>query len=152
MPRHDTLPSDWGSSPTPQPSAGIKGYLTPLAIVFGAVVYGVVNYESFRPRPRPDAGPDFAAVGRAYAPVLAQTYADAWLEAAIVLEQGKSVSDAQRAQQETWKAARIAAFNARVAPELAKVLPEGAEPTDTAQRARTVAAWRGLARGLKGAK
>ena len=50
-----------------------------------------------------------------------------------------------------WKAARVEAFNANVAPALALVLPEGAEPTTPERRAKVVEFWRAaFARGLRG--
>jgi hypothetical protein len=57
---------------------------------------------------------NLAAVGRAYAPVLATTYADAWESAATKLEQGGAVGDCQAQLQDRWKAARTAAANLRM--------------------------------------
>lgn len=95
---------------------------------------------------------DGAALGRAYAPELATTYADAWEEAARAIEQGKSVGEAETKLQEAWKAARVKAFKERVQPAFSLVLAEGAEPSDPAHRVRVAGLWREFARGLKGGR
>jgi len=95
---------------------------------------------------------DARALGREYAPVLASTYADAWVAAARVIEGGGSVAHAQEVLQQTWKEARVRAFRSRVDPAFSRVLAEGAEPADAAERARVAALWRGFAAGLKGAR
>ena len=97
-------------------------------------------------------GVDAVALGRAYAPVLAGTYADAWLAAADTLERGGSVAQSQKALQDAWTAARVRAFKARVAPAFSMVLPEGAEPADAAERLRVAATWRAFASGLRKAR
>jgi len=95
---------------------------------------------------------DGAALGRAYAPELATTYADAWEEAARLIEQGRTVGEAQAKLQEAWKAARVKAFKERVQPAFTLVLADGAEPTDPAHRVRIAGLWREFARGLKGGR
>src|SRR5262249_38807792 len=92
------------------------------------------------------------ALGRAYAPVLADTYADAWLAAAAALEHGGSVADAQRVLQATWLAARARAFRSEGQPSFSLILPEGAEPVDPAERSRVVELWRSFAGGLRGGR
>jgi hypothetical protein len=92
---------------------------------------------------------DGAALGRAYAPALVFTYADAWLAAADALDEGGSVTAAQKTLQEHWAAARLREFRARVEPGLSRVLPEGTEPTTKEQRAKISAFWRSFASGLK---
>jgi hypothetical protein len=68
------------------------------------------------------------------------------------MEQGKTVTEAQSALQTTWQEARIKAFTTRIAPEFSKVLPEGQEPTNPADRAEVVKLWRDFAAGLKGGR
>lgn len=107
--------------------------------------------------PRASAGEDAPppptigawALGRAYAPVLADSLGDGWLAAAEALERGKTVPEAQADLQSAWRAARVRTFSAEVAPAFAAVLPEGSEPTDPAKRAEVVKLWRDFASGLK---
>lgn len=116
----------------------------------------VASVNAFGGRPsRPVANAETAvngaALGRDYARVLAETYADAWRAAAETLEKGGTVADAQKVLQGAWTASRVKAFKSRVAPQFARVLPEGEEPTDAASRARVATLWRSFASGLKGA-
>jgi len=132
----------------------LKEYLTPLAVVLLA---GVMLFDHYSPRepgpsPAPAAAVNGVALGRAYAPSLASTYADAWVSAAQALEEGKGVGDAQKALQETWHEARLKAFQAEVQPGFALVLPEGTEPADPAKRAQVAELWRSFAKGLKGGR
>ena len=125
--------------------------LTPLAVL---VLAGVVAYDHLAPGPRPPRRRRSTArrLGRSFAPAAASNLGDGWLAAADALEQGKTVADAQAALQAAWQDARIKAFAAKVAPEFARVLPEGAEPTDPAKRAEVVKLWRDFAAGLKGGR
>ncbi len=95
--------------------------------------------------PKPDP---FVSLGKSYRADTATSYAAGWDAGAASLESGKAVAEAMKAHKDAWLKARQAAFAAKVAPSLAKVLPEGTEP-DAGQRAATVAAWRGLAKGLR---
>jgi hypothetical protein len=92
------------------------------------------------------------ALGKAYAKSLAATYADGWDAAALALERGGSVPEAQKALQRTWTERRVKAFDAEVKPVFARVLPEGTEPAEVAKRSQVVALWRSFARGLKGGR
>jgi hypothetical protein len=118
------------------------------------VIAGLMAHDRLAPAVdlRPEHEIDGVALGRAYAPVLSSTYADAWVAAAKSLEQGKSVSEAQRTLQARWTEARVKAFRSRVQPVLSLVLPEGAEPSSAAERSRVVALWRSFARGLQEAR
>ena len=118
-----------------------------LVIVSGALLHGLVSTRSVAAK---GAAVDGMALGKAFAPVLASTYADAWMAAAGDLEQGKSAVEAQKTLQETWKDGRVKAFTTMVAPSFSAVLPEGSEPTSPEHRARVVALWRSFAGGLKG--
>ncbi len=96
------------------------------------------------------APPDARALGKAYAPVLATTYADGWVAAAKALEDGKSVEECRKVLQETWKGSRQRSFQAILQPDFSKVLSEGTEPADVTQRARVAAFWKSFASGLRG--
>jgi len=93
--------------------------------------------------------PTAVALGRAYAPVLSKTYAESWIAAAKALEEGKSVEESQRILQDTWKDARIRAFRNQLEPAFAKVLKEGDEPANNAERIRVANFWRSFATGLR---
>jgi hypothetical protein len=125
--------------------------IIPVAIVIisGDLHHGRV---STRPVAAKGAAVDGMALGKAFAPVLASVYADAWMAAAGDLEQGTSTVEAQKTLQKTWKDGRVKAFMTRVAPSFSIVLPEGSEPTSPEHRARVVALWRSFAGGLKGGK
>ncbi|MCA1685768.1 MAG: hypothetical protein LC745_07220 [Planctomycetia bacterium] len=128
----------------------LKDLLTPVALLSMA---GVMLYDHLTPRVAPAPEPTVSGVslGRAYAPVLVAGYADAWVVAAKTLEEGKSVADAQKALQDSWKEARVKAFKQDVLPGFSLVLPEGTEPTDAAKRSQVADLWRAFAKGLKGA-
>lgn len=127
-----------------------------LILVLGMALAALTTYEvvtrQAHPAPSPAAVVDGAKLGRAYATTVVATLSDAWNAAADSLGQGKTMAEAQAALQQNWQAARAKAFVAAVAPEFAKVLTEGAEPKDDAQRAQVVALWRAFARGLKGGR
>lgn len=124
-----------------------KALLTPLSIL---TLAGVILYDRESRRAALVEGPRDGgeALGRAYAPVLVTTYANAWVVAAETLEQGKSIADAQRALQESWKEGRVKAFTAQVQPRFSTVLPDGVEPSDRVKRAQVAELWRSFARGL----
>jgi len=133
----------------------VKSFKDWLLIAMGLALAGLLTYvvvEMHWPHPAELERIDGAALGRAYAPVVVTTLADAWTSAADALETGKTVNESQAILQDSWKMARNAAFTSKVAPTLVKVLPEATEPKDDAQRAATVALWRAFARGLKGGR
>src|SRR4051812_9408533 len=125
----------------------LKDALMPVAML---LLTATVLYDHFSPRhvapPTPTV--NGTALGKTYGPVLLSTYADAWLAAAKVLEEGKPIAEAQKTLQETWKAARVKAFTEDVTPVFSVVLPEGTEPTSPDKRAQVVELWRSFARGL----
>ena len=93
--------------------------MTPLSILIlsGAIVYdGTPTRLGQAARPAVNG----ETLGRTYAPILVADYAEAWFAAARVIEEGKSVSKAQTALQDTWKAARIQSFRGK---RLARILP-----------------------------
>jgi len=128
-----------------------RDFLTPVVVL---LMGGVVAYDHFTLRGPATPTPlvEGKSLGRAFAPAAAAALGDGWKAAADALEKGKTVGESQSALQDAWKDARIRAFAARVAPEFARVLTEGAEPTDPAKRAEVVKLWRDFASGLKGEK
>jgi hypothetical protein len=128
----------------------IHTFLTPLTVfvLAGVVIHDHVGGDPSSPRSTVNG----KALGRSYAPIVASNLGDAWLAAASAMEQGKTVTEAQSALQTTWQEARIKAFTTRIAPEFSKVLPEGQEPTNPADRAEVVKLWRDFAAGLKGGR
>ena len=99
-------------------------------------------------RPTLDRGEQ---LGRAYAPAVLKTYADAWDAAAAALAEGKTVAQSQALLQETWKRERSRAFNEGARPEFLELLPEGQEPADPQERARVVSFWKSFAKGMRAA-
>ena len=129
----------------------IQTILTPLAVLLLAGVVVHDRFEAGGPSgPRPIV--NGKALGRSFAPTVASNLGDAWLAAADALERGKTMSEAQAALQLAWQDARVKAFTAKVAPEFVKVLAEGQEPTNPAERAEVVKLWRDFAAGLKGGR
>ena len=134
-----------------QVSRLIRDFVTP-ALVF--CLSGVVLYDHLEVHaPRTVApGVNGKLLGRNFVGPMAASLGDAWTSAADILEQGKAVGDAQAALQVRWQEGRSKAFAGLVAPEFSRVLKEGAEPADPAQRAAVVKLWRDFAAGLKGAR
>lgn len=126
-------------------------WLTPLSIF---ALAGVLAVNHFFPNDvhAPDRAINAVALGKAYAPTLSSTYADGWIKAAEAIESGKSIAEAQKALQDSWKEARTAAFTRDVTPGFSLVLPEGTEPGDPAKRQQVGQLWRDFAKGLKGGK
>jgi hypothetical protein len=123
-----------------------------LLVLMGVALAGLLTFDYVSRRQANPTPPTPAALGRVYAKTVVVTLADAWIAAADALEKGKSVVESRKALQDGWQAARTKAFVEGVAPEFAKVLPEGSEPKDATQRAQAIAFWREFARGLKGGR
>ena len=129
----------------------VRDFLTPVLVL---ALGGVVAYDHLSPH-SPAVSPvvvDGKLLGRKFATAVASSFGDAWMAAATVLEQGKPIADAQTALQTSWREGRTKAFTAQVAPEFAKILSEGTEPTNPAQRSAVVKLWREFAQGLKGGR
>ena len=126
----------------------LRDYATPVSVL---ILAGVMLFDHFTQPTIPAPAPtlDGQSLGKAYAPALVTTYADAWIAAAQSLEEGKSVADSQKALQDAWKDGRTKAFKAKVEPSLAQILPAGQEPSDPAKRAQVAALWRAFASGLR---
>ena len=119
-------------------------------LIFTVVAFFDHRIQRPVPAPSPVPAVNGQVLGRAYAPLLLASYGDAWLAAAQTLEEGKSVAEAQKTLQDTWKDARVKAFTDHVAPSFGLILSEGAEPSTPEKRAQVVELWRDFARGLKG--
>jgi hypothetical protein len=100
----------------------------------------------------PAPAADAATLGKSYVPTLGATYGEAWQAASKAVAEGKSVADAQKVLQDTWRESRERAFAARVAPAFARVLPEGAEPATPEKRAEVARMFSDFGAGLKGGK
>ncbi len=137
-----TVVSDPPPPPAPVPERTVNGALW-IAVLGLAALQAWPIVAPLIPRPDP-----WVSLGKAYRADTASAYAVGWDAGAASLESGKAMTEAQAAFQTAWLKARTDAFQSKVAPALAKVLPEGAEPTPD-QRVKTAAAWRGLAKGLR---
>ena len=133
--------------------SALKDYATPVSVL---ILAAVLLYDHFAPKIATPVDPTVTVngqvLGKAYSAALVASYADAWNTAATTLEQGKSVSDAQKTLQDAWKDGRTKAFKAKVEPGFAQVLPEGTEPGDAAKRSQVAQLWRAFAKGLTGAR
>lgn len=132
-------------------TAVFRDILSPALIL---VLSGIVAYDHFKPHEAssPSAAVDGNALGRKYAPTVCSTLGDAWGKAADMLESGHSVTESIGTLQAAWQEDRVSAFSKQVAPEFARVLPEGTEPADPAKRAEVVKLWREFSKGLKGGR
>lgn len=129
----------------------VRDFLTPTLVL---ILGGVVVYDHLV-LDEPTGGHlivNGKVLGRKFASSVVATLGDGWATAADILEQGKTVADAQSALQTKWQEGRIHAFTTQISPEFTKILPEGIEPTDPAQRAAVVKLWRDFATGLKGGR
>ena len=111
-------------------------------------------HELFGPKPTsgpssaPDSDSQAGCLDTRTLPMLVATYADGWNAAAVEMEAGKTVAETQAALQKAWQDGRVKAFNAKVKPSFAQILPEGVEPKDATQRKQVAALWREFAAGL----
>lgn len=128
-----------------------RDYLTPALVL---LLGGVMAYDHLAPKDVAVAptGVNGKALGHKFAGSVAASFGDAWESAAETLAAGKSIAEAQATMQTTWQEGRAKAFATVVAPEFSKVLGEGSEPADAAQRASVVQLWRDFATGLKGGR
>ena len=130
----------------------LRDFATPVALMVVAGVLLFVHYSGPGPPPTPDATVNGAALGRAFAPKLVAGYAEAWVAAAKVIEDGGTVAAAQGVLRDAWLKSRNDAFTTEVEPGFAIVLPAGTEPADAAKRRQVALLWRSFASGLKGGK
>lgn len=101
--------------------------------------------------PRPDPTSLGEKLGREFGPKLAASLADGFETAATMIAAGTSVKEANDTLKAKFQAGRNQAFSAYVAPEFAKIVPEGAEPTGDA-RDRFIQIHRDFAKGLRGVR
>lgn len=138
-------------------AALMPGRSTALAML-ATFVLGVslnVGLKELRSPPTPPRGPAdpaFASLGRAHAPRILAAEAIAYESAATDLEAGKPFSAAFASIPEVRAKARTDSFARYVAPDFAKLLPDGKADAEitTAERSAVVSAWRGFAKGLRG--
>ena len=124
-----------------------------LAVVFVCIVSLLVIAATHKPNPTPR--PDTHAgvkVGRQLAPIVVESLAKGFDKEADLLEQGKSVGDANNALKETDDAERQAAFAKVGVPFLEKIVPDGKEPENDAKRKEFIEAHRKIAEGLREGK
>jgi hypothetical protein len=123
------------------------------ALVGGAMTVGALGW--FRAHDSANLAPpsrdaQFAALGRAYLPQLADAYAQAWNQGAIALDSGQPLSAALDLVAKNWTSGRTALYDKLVAPEFAKIVAESIKDSDVTPQERTAmaSAWRGFASGL----
>lgn len=100
--------------------------------------------------PLPDPQSVGEQLGRTFGPKLAASLADAFDTAATMIAAGTSVSEADNTLKTKFVTGRNDVFKTLVAPEFAKILPEGQEPRDAATRAAFAQIHRDFAKGLRG--
>jgi hypothetical protein len=102
------------------------------------------------PPPTASAPGPFVALGRDYLPELGRAYAAAWNEGALALDSGQPVALALTVVGQSWENARVRLFDRLMAPELARIVPDGQPEAhiSRASRQALARAWRDLALGL----
>lgn len=125
-----------------------------IAVLAGALAWQMWRGKAPSPTPGPSPTPTIDAVtlGKNFAPKLAASLADGFETAATMIAAGTSVTDADNSLKTKFMSSRNDAFESVVAPEFAKVLPEGQEPKDAATREAFAKIHRDFASGLRGAK
>lgn len=140
--------------PSPSPASPAWWQIAPWVVV---LAFGIgFGWEYYKNRPTPGPAPtptvDAVTLGKTFAPKLAASLADGFETAATMIAAGTSVKEADESLKVKFQASRNDAFKTMVAPEFAKVLPEGQEPKDPATREAAAKIHRDFASGLRGAK
>jgi hypothetical protein len=106
------------------------------------------------PGPTPTPGPEtpMAKVARDFVNGVLEAYAASWETNATVLASGQPASAASAASDAKLRDLRMAAFRATFYPELNRVLPEGTDVKDQAQRDAITRMERDFAAALRGLK
>ena len=96
---------------------------------------------------------DAVALGREFGPMLSVSLADGFEAGASVLEAPDgTVAAGIEKQKQVAEAAKDAAFEKRVGPAFALIVPDGEEDTSQTKRSALARLWRDFARGLRKAK
>lgn len=112
----------------------------------------VAEHLGLGPVPAP-ASADGAKLGKAFAPKLAESYADAFEALAAAVDAGKEPDDALTAFDSTWREHRAVAYRSAIQPAVNAIIPEGTPKfTGPAQRAALAKFARDMAKGLRGGK
>jgi len=119
----------------------------------GLIIFALLYSGRFPLGPTPPPAPvdpAFVALGEAYAPKLAASYAETWSAMADQIDAGKPIGEAVQGFAQDWTNRRNALFEANLAGPFKSLVPEGAteDQITPAQRAAYVAACRGMAKGL----
>ena len=126
-----------------------------LAVAFVCIASLLIIAATHTPKPNPTPRPDAHAgvkVGRQLAPIVVESLAKGFDREAELLEQGKSVGDANKALRDTDDAERQTGFAKVGAPFLEKIVPDGKEPENDAKRKEFAEAHRKIAEGLREGK
>lgn len=99
------------------------------------------------PGPKPEPLGKFEQLGLEYAKAMGKAYGNAAGLLAGQIEAGAKIPDAQKAFQDAWASGRTAEFKRLIAPSLSEIVPEGAEPKDSAAREAFAKAWREIGKG-----
>lgn len=129
--------------------SALQSVLPTVLAVVAVIAYFEFKSRTDAPTTKPyDAA--FTKVGKSYGKSLNLAYAEGYEAAADVLEKGGTVSQSTETLKSVALKSRSDEFTKSVQPGLARILPEGAEPTSPTQREAFVKAYRGFARGLRG--
>jgi hypothetical protein len=129
--------------------------LRDVAIAVAALIAaaGVFIGHVYDGRPPDSASVDAAALGREFGPMLAVALADGFEAGAATLESpGGSVAAGIEKQKEVAESAKDRAFERKVGPAFALIVPDGDEPKEQSKRSELARVWRDFARGLRKAK
>ncbi len=140
--------------PAVAPARGLTfNQILTLIVVAGALFFGSKVLDRMLPvAPTTPTATDMPRLAKVYGPELLAAFGDGCLDAGSTIGSGKSMVEGQAALQERFKTSRTAAFMVRINPELSKVIGEGAEPRDAAQRADVAKFWTDLGHACKGTK
>jgi hypothetical protein len=151
VPRPATVPA---VVPAPALPRWVVALLIGLAVAAAVPSVLLIHQSWQKPAPAPPPRTGLVAVGRAYVPTLATTYADSWEDGAKLLDAGQPVGTALDTVATSWGPRLTAAYNASVTPAFEKVLPQSKDEKDVTpeEKRALAAAWREFARGLRGGK
>jgi len=135
-----------------KPSATSIGGLLIALVLGGASGLGALYYTQHGFPWSSDTSSNGVALGRAFVPVLASSLADGFEKAADLLEQGKTVQEANETLKATFLSAREKAFQEKASPAFAAIVPANSEPKDENAKKSYITLFRDFASGLRKAK